>query len=119
MAHQTSQLLRDQFASCSREMGFIESKAILGTLILPANALLFTADAYSIYANIKTDPALESTASHIRNNIPAMDCHYNEPNSQYYPEGVRVRAGNSLTLNFTGPTPDWLSFSPTRLPMKY
>ncbi|KAL3796723.1 hypothetical protein ACHAWO_003198 [Cyclotella atomus] len=49
-----------------------ELKTLLSTLKLPSTALLFTADAYSMYTNIKTDPALESIANHIRSNINSM-----------------------------------------------
>eukprot|EP00956_Cyclotella_meneghiniana_P035160 scaffold112213_cov44-Cyclotella_meneghiniana.AAC.1 len=35
----------------------------------PPNALPFTADAHSMYTNIKTDPALSSITHHIRNKV--------------------------------------------------
>ena len=49
-----------------------ELKAILDTLKFHPTALLFTAHAYWMYTNIKTDPALKSIAHLIRNNIPSM-----------------------------------------------
>ena len=46
-----------------------ELKAILDKLAFAPNALPFTADAHSMYTNIKTDPALASITEHIRNNV--------------------------------------------------
>eukprot|EP00956_Cyclotella_meneghiniana_P000733 scaffold786_cov37-Cyclotella_meneghiniana.AAC.1 len=45
-----------------------ELKTILDTLEFQPNALPFTADAHSMFTNIKTEPALMSTSEYIRNN---------------------------------------------------
>ena len=68
----TEALIPIQQAQLSYFKDAFALKEILDTLTLHPDALLFTADAYSMYTNIKTDPALESIASHIRNNITSM-----------------------------------------------
>lgn len=45
-----------------------ELKTILDSLEFPPHARLFTADAVSMYTNIKTEPALQSIADYINNN---------------------------------------------------
>ena len=46
-----------------------ELKEMLDELSLPPNTLPFTADAESMYTNIKTQPALESISNHIRTKV--------------------------------------------------
>lgn len=50
-----------------------ELKTLLDQLAFPPNALLFTADAFSMYTNIKTEPALTSIENHIRNELRMND----------------------------------------------
>jgi hypothetical protein len=50
-----------------------ELKTILDTLEFQPNALPFTADAHSMYTNIKTEPALASIGDYIRNNTSMGD----------------------------------------------
>jgi hypothetical protein len=47
-------------------------KEMLDNLVLPPNALLFTADATSMYTNIRTAPALQAVSSYLRTNYPNL-----------------------------------------------
>ena len=62
----TEALIPIQISQPSYFMDSFELKAILDTLEFSPNALPFTADAYSMYTNIKTEPALASIGDYIR-----------------------------------------------------
>eukprot|EP00956_Cyclotella_meneghiniana_P019570 scaffold33673_cov37-Cyclotella_meneghiniana.AAC.2 len=65
----TEALIPIQVAQPSYFKDSFELKKILDTLWFPPNALPFTADAHSMYTNIKTEPALSSISNHIRHNV--------------------------------------------------
>ena len=62
----TEALIPIQISQPSYFKDSFELKAILDTLEFSPNALPFTADAYSMYTNIKTEPALASIGDYIR-----------------------------------------------------
>ena len=67
----TEALLPIQAVQKSYFKDSFELKTILDTLEFPPNALLFTADASSMYTNIKTEPALSSIEEYIRTKVPS------------------------------------------------
>jgi hypothetical protein len=77
ITHGIGKWLNEQLAPVQRaQKSFFkdsfELKKLLDELVLPPNALLFTADATSMYTNIRTAPALQAVSSYLRTNYPML-----------------------------------------------
>ena len=79
-------------------------KDLLDNLHLPPNARLFTADAVSMYTNIKTKEALAEICNHITAVRQALHLVFN---NNIFALGDTYRRQNSSTAMGTRPAPAW------------